>query len=201
MPLACRYAGAGRNCCGSAPAFSLGLDHLIKQWTRQATLMQIQCDEYAVPDNYGDMTAAIIRDAVHDDIPAIADILMRSSRTAYTFMPWFHSDDDFVEFVRASFDEWDVVRIAETVRGRAGFHCLLKDVVDQLFVAPEAQQRGVGSTLLRDVMTLRPHGFTLRIFQANRASRAFYEVCGLVAIDFGSSEAENEPDVIYRWNP
>lgn len=154
-----------------------------------------------MPDNFRDMTVPIVRDAVHNDIPAIVDILMRSSRAAYTFMPWIHSDDDFAEYVHASFDEWDAVRIAETACGCAGFHCLHKDIVDQLFVAPEVQRRGVGSTLLRDVMTLRPHGFTLRTFRANRASRAFYEGFGLVATDFGSSEAENEPDVTYRWSP
>ena len=50
-------------------------------------------------------------------------------------------------------------------------------------------------------MTLRPYGSTLRTFRANRASRAFYEICGLVAIDYGSSEAKNEPDDTYLWSP
>ena len=145
------------------------------------------------------MQTTIVRDAGRGDIPAIADVLMRSSRAAYTFMPWTHGADDFADFVRASFDEWDAVRVAETAGGRVGFHCLLGDVVDQLFVAPEAQRRGVGTALVRDVMALRPHGFTLRTFRANRAARAFYEACGLVAVGFGFSEAENEPDVTYRW--
>ena len=147
------------------------------------------------------MIAVPVRDAVQDDIPAIADILMHSSRLAYTFMPWTHSDDDFTEFVSASFDDWDAVRIAEARCRVVGFHCLYEDVVDQLFVAPEAQRHGVGSRLLHDVMALRPTGFTLRTFRANRGARAFYEACGLVAIDFGHSEEENEPDVTYRWSP
>ena len=147
------------------------------------------------------MIPVLVRDAVHDDIPAIADILMRSSRLAYTFMPWTHSDDDFTEFVRASFDDWDAVRIAETRYRATGFHCLCEDVVDQLFVAPEAQRHGVGTRLLRDVMALRSTGFMLRTFRANRAARAFYEARGLVAISFGHSDEENEPDVTYRWSP
>ena len=142
-----------------------------------------------------------VRDAVHYDIPAIANILMHSSRLAYTFMPWTHSDDDFTGFVDASFDEWDAVRIAQARCGPVGFHCLLGDVVDQLFVAPESQGQGIGSALLCDVMALRPVGFTLRTFRANRRARAFYEARGLVAIEFGRSEAENEPDVTYRWHP
>lgn len=147
------------------------------------------------------MIPVLLRDAVHDDIPAIADILMRSSRLAYTFMTWDHSDEDFTEFVRASFDDWDAARIAEARCRVIGFHCLCDDVVDQLFVAPEAQRRGVGTRLLRDVMALRSTGFTLRTFRANRGARAFYEACGLVAIEFGHSEEEDEPDVTYRWSP
>ncbi len=147
------------------------------------------------------MIPVLVRDAVPGDILAIADILMRSSRLAYTFMPWTHSDDDFTEFVRASFDDWDAARIAEARCRAIGFHCLREDVVDQLFVAPEAQRHGVGSRLLRDVMALRPAGFTLRTFRANRGARDFYEACGLVAISFGHSEEENEPDVTYRWSP
>ena len=147
------------------------------------------------------MIPVLVRDAVHGDIPAMASILMRSSRLAYTFMSWDHSDDDFTGFVDASFDEWDAVRIAEASGGPVGFHCLLEDVVDQLFVEPEAQGQGIGSTLLLDVMALKPAGFTLRTFRANRRARAFYETRGLVAIEFGRSEAENEPDVTYRWDP
>ncbi|MDE0419070.1 MAG: GNAT family N-acetyltransferase [bacterium] len=147
------------------------------------------------------MITVLVRDAVHDDIPAIADILMRSSRRAYTFMTWDHNDEDFTEFVRASFDDWDAVRIAQARCRAIGFHCLTGDVVDQLFVVPDAQRHGVGSRLLRDVRALRSTGFTLRTFRANRRARAFYEACGLVAIDFGHSEEENEPDVTYRWRP
>ena len=148
-----------------------------------------------------DETAVIVRDAVHNDIPIIADILTRATRAAYTFMAWTHNDDDFAAFVRASFDEWDVVRMAEAAGQSVGFCCLSGDVVDQLFVAPELQRRGAGSALLNDVMTLRPCGFTLHTFQANRAARVFYENRGLVAVDFGVSEEEKEPDVTYRWRP
>ena len=74
--------------------------------------------------------AIVVRDAVRDDIPVIADILARSTRAAYTFMAWTHGDDDFAGFVRASFDEWDAVRVAESVGRSAGFHCLRGGVVD-----------------------------------------------------------------------
>ena len=162
--------------------------------------VQVQTETTILQES-GDMIPVHVRDAFHGDIPTIADILLRSSRLAYTFMSWDHGDDDFAGFVEESFDEWDAVRIAEARCGPVGFHCLLQDVVDQLFVAPEAQGQGIGSTLLLDVMALRPAGFTLRTFRANRRARAFYEARGLVAIEFGRSEAEDEPDVTYRWDP
>ncbi len=135
------------------------------------------------------------------DLDAVVDILMRAIRTAYTFMDWPHADDTVAGYVTSALPRWDEMRMAMLNDRTAGFACLEGDCVDQLFVAPEFQRNGVGSRLLADIKRLRPEGFMLYTFQANLAARAFYESHGLVATDFGVSEAENEPDVTYRWNP
>jgi len=147
------------------------------------------------------MTAVSIRSAFSRDIPAIADILRRATRDAFTFMAWTHSDESFAGFVDESFAGWDHVRLAEADGKPLGFGCLAGDHIDQLFVASEYQRQGVGSALLADLQGLRPGGFRLATFRKNAAARASYEHHGLSAVDFGVSAAENEPDVTYCWQP
>lgn len=145
--------------------------------------------------------AAAVRDYRAGDFEAVADILKRATRRAYGFMAWDHGDADFATFVASALPGWDRVRVAELDGRVAGFACLQGDVLDQLFVAPECQGRGVGSRLLDDVKGLRPAGFMLYTFQRNHAARAFYEKRGLVAVGTGLSEEEREPDVTYAWRP
>jgi GNAT superfamily N-acetyltransferase len=72
--------------------------------------------------------------------------------------------------------------------------------IDQLYVLPSAQRRGVGSTLLsvaqREFDQLR-----LWTFQRNVAARRFYEARGFVLEQEtpGMRNEEKEPDALYRW--
>lgn len=142
-----------------------------------------------------------VRDATAADIPAVADVLRRASRAAYTFMAWSHDDASFETFVRSRFAAWSRVRVAERNGRVAGFACLEEDALDQLFVLPDEQGCGIGSALVDDVKGLCPEGFTLYTFRANERARRFYAGHGLVETGFGVSEAEGEPDVSLEWRP
>ena len=131
----------------------------------------------------------VVRDYRPDDLDTVADILKRATRTAYTFMAWTHRDHEFAAFVAHTLPTWDHVRVAELDGSVAGFACLEGELLDQLFVAPECQGRGVGGRLLDDARALRPEGFMLYTFEKNRAARAFYEKRGFVAVGTGFSEA------------
>jgi ribosomal protein S18 acetylase RimI-like enzyme len=50
--------------------------------------------------------------------------------------------------------------------------------LDHLFVAPENQRNGIGSSLLMAVLDRMPHGVTLTVFEENRPARQFYEKRG-----------------------
>ena len=87
--------------------------------------------------------------------------------------------------------------------GRAlGFLAIEGELLDQLYVDPPEQRRGVGTALLRKAQELRPAGFHLYTHQRNAGARAFYDHHGLAAVAFGMSPPpESEPDVKYVWEP
>jgi GNAT superfamily N-acetyltransferase len=77
------------------------------------------------------------------------------------------------------------------------------DLVDQLYVAPEAQGRGVGSRLLALAKERRPEGLRLWVFVTNTAARAFYEARGFVVAGGtqGEGNEERAPDLLLAWHP
>ena len=104
----------------------------------------------------------------------------------------------FREVVQVKNDLW----VAE-VDGRPGaFMAIAGDFIDQLFVAPEHQRRGLGTALLAHARGLSPSGLRLYTFQFNGNARAFYEKHGFVVACLGvSPPPESEPDVEYHWRP
>ncbi len=75
-------------------------------------------------------------------------------------------------------------------------------LIDQLFVDPAWQRRGVGSVLLAHARECSPGGLRLFTFQRNERARRFYEKHGFRAVRFGRSPPpEDEPDVEYAWSP
>jgi GNAT superfamily N-acetyltransferase/chorismate mutase len=73
--------------------------------------------------------------------------------------------------------------------------------LDDLYVHPGHQGRGVGTALLEVVKAHRPDGFCLWVFESNTPARAFYERHGLVALERtdGSGNEEKSPDLKMAW--
>jgi ribosomal protein S18 acetylase RimI-like enzyme len=95
-------------------------------------------------------------------------------------------------------------RVWLAVAGRdvVGLMALGEGLIEQLYVDPEAQGRGVGTTLLELARRDSPSGLTLFTHQRNDQARNFYERRGFRAVEFGvSPPPEREPDVKYRWEP
>ena len=119
-------------------------------------------------------------------------------------MPWLpvlHTpEEDLAGFAAALAGESYVVE----EEGRIlGFAVLGDDELDALYVSPEAQRRGVGSTLFRRAQEARPAGFGWWVFRDNVRARAFYESLGgrlLYGTD-GRGNEERTPDVRYEWRP
>jgi GNAT superfamily N-acetyltransferase len=93
--------------------------------------------------------------------------------------------------------------VALTEKTIVGFATLEPAELEHLYVAPEAQGRGVGAALLDHAKALRPGGFELWVFQANRDARRFYERHGCVLLyeTDGAANMERAPDARYAWSP
>jgi putative acetyltransferase len=74
------------------------------------------------------------------------------------------------------------------------------DWIDQLYVLPRAQRRGVGTQLLQIAQTRFPR-LQLWTFQRNAPARRFYERRGFVLVEEtdGAGNEEKEPDALYLW--
>ena len=81
-----------------------------------------------------------------------------------------------------------------------GFIAFREGWIDQLYVLPGAQGRGIGTSLLK----IAQHAFDrlqLWTFQRNANARRFYEARGFALLreTDGSDNEEKEPDALYLW--
>ena len=81
-----------------------------------------------------------------------------------------------------------------------GFIAFADGWIEQFYILPEQQGRGLGRTLLA-IPKSKFSDLRLWTFQQNQAARHFYEHHGFVAVEFtdGRANEHGEPDVLYRW--
>lgn len=147
----------------------------------------------------------IIRGAQLHDAARIAHVIRSAKADA---MPWLavpHSaaeDEQWIvdillpqHTVRLACDHRDLKRIIAVLATSPGW-------LDQLYVAPGEQDRGVGSQLVRIAQHEARGPLSLWTFRRNRRARAFYEKHGFVEVRRtpGDNE-EREPDILYQWQP
>jgi GNAT superfamily N-acetyltransferase len=118
-------------------------------------------------------------------LPWLAGLHTPSEDQAYFADVVFNEDE-----VWGSFDGDDL----------SGFIAFRENWIDQLYVLPAYQGRGVGSALLV-VAQARYSELQLWTFQRNCAARRFYEHRGFAVAEQtdGSRNEEHEPDVRYVW--
>jgi ribosomal protein S18 acetylase RimI-like enzyme len=73
-------------------------------------------------------------------------------------------------------------------------------VVDQIFVLPSEQRRGIGKALLNLAKHTMAEGFTLRTASSNGGACRFYEREGLTLIRQGVHPRSGDPVHFYGWN-
>jgi len=110
---------------------------------------------------------------------------------------FFYEDRDyFREHILGNNQVW----VVESGRQPVAFMAINNDFIDQFYVDPGFQRRGIGKTMLNFARERSPEHLWLFTLQINAGARAFYEKNGFVAEKFGiSPPPENEPDVEYHW--
>lgn len=145
----------------------------------------------------------LIRPAELNEAEAIADIYISSFKKALPTVKLAHQDQEirqwFKEVVLPKGGTW----VAEDNSQLIGFMTIEGDVLDELYLTPEAQGHGVGSALLEKAKQIYPNGLKTYTFQVNTTARNFYEKHGFKAIRFtdGERNEEHEPDILYIWKP
>lgn len=132
------------------------------------------------------------------------DAAARVHRAAFNdALPWLaglHTPDEDCWFYRermfSACTLWGAFD-GEAINGVIAFH---DDWIEQLYVLPAAQRRGIGSALL-EIAQQGADRLQLWTFQRNARARRFYEARGFAAVEGtdGSRNEEKEPDLRYLW--
>ncbi|MEO8358305.1 MAG: GNAT family N-acetyltransferase [Chloroflexota bacterium] len=149
-----------------------------------------------MPENF------IIREFCDDDFDAVT-ILWRVAREKLlpegqtdTGHHFYEDRNYFRDHVLKKNRVW-VVAVGDRP---VAFMAMENDFIDQLYIHPDFQRRGIGLELLNFARQQSPGHLWLYTLQVNVNARAFYEKNGFVAEKFGfSPPPENEPDVEYHW--
>lgn len=129
---------------------------------------------------------------------------MASRKTFLPFAPLAHSDMEVRQWVADVLIPSGNVTVATAVNEPIGMMALSHDEqldwIDQLYLHPSAVGRGIGSKLLERAMQELGSLIRLYTFQANTASRRFYERHGFRSVAFSDGHANEErcPDVLYE---
>jgi ribosomal protein S18 acetylase RimI-like enzyme len=143
-----------------------------------------------------------LRRATDSDAAAIADVYLAAFKATYDF-PLAHTDDETRAWVAGYLLPRTETWVADEADRIVAMMAIEDGSIDQLYVVPDSQGRGIGSRLVELAKTRRPEGLELYTFQVNERARRFYEHHGfLVAfLGDGSGNEEGQPDVLYRWRP
>jgi GNAT superfamily N-acetyltransferase len=135
------------------------------------------------------------------DMDAAAMVHRTAFRHALPWLRELHTPEEdrwfFRERLFATCELWG----AEDRTGLLGIMAFREGWVDQLYVLPTVQRRGIGTGLLA-VAQDRFARLQLWTFQRNAQARRFYESKGFVLVEEtdGSGNEEKEPDARYLWS-
>jgi GNAT superfamily N-acetyltransferase len=134
------------------------------------------------------------------DMDEAACVLRTSLDEALPTLKGLHTPDEDRAFFRghlfAICEMWGACEDG----GMTGLIAFRDGWIDQLYVLPRAQERGVGTSLLEIAQDAFDH-LQLWTFQRNANARRFYERRGFVLVreTDGSRNEEREPDALYLW--
>ena len=155
------------------------------------------------------MSAVLIRQAGIADVPVVARVFRASFRHTYPHFPELHTPEEDLHFFSATVFSQNSVYVAEATDSGArqivGFIAFTSEMVNQLYVLPDATGAGVGSALLAVALEQCRPGDSLKLwtFQCNLKARNFYSKHGfaMVRATDGAENEERQPDILLEYKP
>jgi len=144
----------------------------------------------------------MLRQLAIDDMDRAAAVHRMSFYQALPTLAGPHTPDEdqwfFKERMFATCQLWGYFDDKELV----GFIAFREGWIDQLYILPSSQGRGVGTALLQ-IAQSRLDRLSLWTFQPNKSARRFYEKHGFILVKEtdGTRNEEREPDAMYSWPP
>jgi GNAT superfamily N-acetyltransferase len=134
------------------------------------------------------------------DIDEAARVFRTSFDQALPTLRGLHTPEEDRAFFRARLFATCEMWGAFAGGAMAGFIAFREGWIEQLYVLPGVQGRGVGTSLLKIAQDALDD-LQLWTFQRNANARRFYEARGfaLVRETDGPDNEEKEPDALYRW--
>ena len=144
-----------------------------------------------------------VRLAELDDYRVCVEIHMSArARMAY-LPPDLHTAEETREWMRDVVFRSERVWVAEHADRIVGYASTDGEFLNNLYVLPEHQNRGIGTALLAAVMEHSRNGVKLWTFEPNEAAIRFYERHGFRTLrrTDGHTNEENVPDRLMVWRP
>ena len=131
---------------------------------------------------------------------AAAQVHRRSFDAQLPWLAGLHTPQEDAEFFRDHVFTECAVWGAFADNTLAGIIAFRPGWIEQLYVLPEHQGKGLGQILL-NLAQARSSELQLWTFQRNLVARRFYEKHSFAAVEFtdGAENMEREPDVRYLW--
>jgi ribosomal protein S18 acetylase RimI-like enzyme len=139
-----------------------------------------------------------IRPLRPDDLLGISRVHWRACRIAYRFMAWCYSLDEVRRWYAGKLPEWDWAQVACADKPVVAFIAATGPHLDQLFVDPDHQRAGLGTSLLSAMLERGLRPVTLHVFADNRPAREFYEKFGFREAGAWWDEQDSAPALTYR---
>jgi len=142
----------------------------------------------------------VIRPFAASDFEELTEVWHDVNRSAYPYVVAHqrYTLDQARAFFRSSVLPFNRLWVASLGTPIVGFIAVDATHINQLAVDVNYQHRGVGSALLRHLLSITEGPWRLFTFQRNESARRFYEKHGFCVVGFGvSPPPENEPDVEY----
>jgi len=135
------------------------------------------------------------------DSGALAEIFVAARQAAMPWLPELHDPEGIASYFATVVADAEVLLVRDA-DAPVGFLALRGDMIEHLYVRPEAQRAGIGTALVAAAKARRPEGLELWVFQRNDGARAFYAGHGFAEVERtdGARNEEREPDMRLAWS-